>query len=101
MIQIKKALNLTNTTAIGGLSILFGWCIVGYHRGASHYEYYAFKYNLPYSNMCRIRYGIAGTLVYMLPITIPIVVSKEIMRMDINIRNMEHEKKGEYYNRIL
>ncbi len=91
----KTVLATTFATAITG------WTYLGYQRGTMHYNYYVEKYDLPYSDMCKLRYGLAGVFIYYLPLTFPVVVSKEIMRADIRVRMMEYEKRGEYYNRIL
>lgn len=48
-----------------------------------------------------IGYGLFGILVYINPIIMPIVFVKEMYRLEINLRNIDNEKKTNFYNKVL
>lgn len=37
---------------------------------------------------------------YANPLLFPITASKEIYRLEVNLRNLENEKKTDYYNNL-
>jgi hypothetical protein len=80
------------------------WCGLGFVRGIHAYKYEHDKYEVKkkpymYSNMtCN---GILGSLFYAHPILLPIFMYKEIYRLEVNIRNLEDEKKGYFYNELI
>lgn len=79
------------------------WCGLGLIRGVNYYKYtcnnYEKKNPFIYSNS--IIDGILGLFLYANPILLPITIHKEIYRLEINIRNLENEKKSRYYNDLL
>ena len=48
-----------------------------------------------------IGYGLFGIMIYVNPIMLPIVFVKEMYRLEINLRNIDNEKKTIFYNRLL
>lgn len=48
----------------------------------------------------RIMYGLYGTSFYAIPFTGPVCAVKELYRIEINLRNIDHEKKTKYYNTV-
>jgi hypothetical protein len=45
--------------------------------------------------------GLCGIMVYVNPIMMPIVFVKEMYRLEINLRNIDNEKKTNFYNKLL
>ena len=84
------------------------WCGLGFYRGANYYKYdldnsnldkYKIKKNYLYSDS--ILYGFYGVLMYINPAFLPIIIYKEFYRLEVNVRNLQDEKKSKYYNNIL
>lgn len=48
-----------------------------------------------------IGYGLCGIMIYVNPIITPIVFVKEMYRLEINLRNIDNEKKTNFYNKLL
>jgi hypothetical protein len=84
---------------------------LGLYRGISHYKHnYSLKmdkyeknkyYDKPiffYYHM--IAQGVCGIFLYVNPITLMMMLPKEIYRLEVNLRNLEDEKKTDYYNDI-
>jgi hypothetical protein len=46
-------------------------------------------------------YGLCGIMIYVNPIMLPIVFVKEMYRLEINLRNIDNEKKTNFYNKLL
>ena len=98
-----------------GIKIAAGcWGLLGFKRGMHEYDYNYNKYNnkedkdkiiqynKPYLYSVKILLGIGGVILYTNPlIAIPFVIPREIYRLEVNLRNMEDEKKGDYYNKIM
>lgn len=80
-----------------------GWCGLGFNRGVNSYKNtynkYDLKENYLYSNS--IIYGLFGGFIYANPFFVPILIYKELYRLEINIRNLESEKKSNFYNDVL
>jgi len=53
-----------------------------------------------YFYLSSITNGFFGIALYILPFTIPICVMKEIYRIEINLRNLDEEKKTIFYNTL-
>ena len=91
--KITKSLSI-----IGYIS----WSGLGFIRGINHYNYnhndYKKKEDYLYSAL--ICSGFFGTLLYANPLFFPIFVSKEIYRLEVDVRNLENQKKTDYYNDI-
>ena len=103
---------------IGSLTTV-GWTTLGFYRGCGEYnynynkkvEYYKkeleenrkifFNKKPTYWYTSKIYHGIVGGILYLCPMTIPWIIVKEIYRLEANLRNIEDEKKTEYYNTIM
>ena len=94
------------------LILYVSWGLLGFKRGINSYDY---KYNKnknkehnytsvisyeSYMYSYKICHGGIGVLFYMNPFFIFMTIPKEIYRLEVNIRNMEKEKKGDYYNEL-
>ena len=92
--KIKKSLPIIFYTSWSGL---------GFIRGLNSYKYYHKKNeeneNLLYLNL--ILNGIFGIGIYCNPFFFPFTIYKEIYRLEIIVRNLENEKKGDFYNKLL
>ena len=80
-----------------GMHIAFGWSMLGAKRGADLYEYKKCKkHNDLYSD--KIMHAFIGTFVYMNPIMLYLILSKELYRLEVNVHGLE--KKIDYYELI-
>jgi len=90
------------TMAITGFSC---WSGLGFYRGINHYKYkhdndkYKISKNYLYSDS--IIYGFYGLIMYINPPLLPFAIYKELYRFEVNMRNLEDEKKTEYFNTVL
>jgi len=84
-------------------SIITGWSVLGFKRGLNFYDYKYKKYNQKdvYLYSLKTFNGFFGTLLYLNPFLFPIMITKEIYRLEVNIRNIEYEKNSDYYNELL
>ena len=86
-----------------GLVCYTSWCGLGFVRGVNSHIYMHNKLNpkdpVIYSNS--VIYGLFGLIMYANPILFPIGIHKEIYRLEVNMRNLENEKKSKYYNDLL
>ena len=57
------------------------------------------KENYLYINS--VCYGIYGIGLYINPFLLPLLLHKEIYRLEVNLRNLENEKNTKYYNNLL
>ena len=48
-----------------------------------------------------IPYGIYGILFYGNPFLLPVIIFKELYRLEVNIRNLEDEKDSNFYNDLI
>lgn len=48
----------------------------------------------------RMMYGLYGTSFYAIPFTGPVCAAKELYRIEINLRNIDNEKKTRFYNTV-
>ena len=79
------------------LHIALGWSMLGAKRGADLYEYKKYtKHNDFYSN--KIMYAFEGTFVYINPMMLYLILSKELYRLQVNVDGLE--KKIHYYELI-
>lgn len=84
--------------------ISVSWIVLGFYRGRAQYIY---KYNTDCKNYtCTkprfmvtscILSGLIGTAAYILPITMPFIIYKEIYRLEMNIHGMEEDINSPYY----
>ena len=81
------------------------WSGLGFYRGINHYKYKhdndLYKINKNYFYSDSIIYGLYGGMIYMNPAFLPFTIYKELYRLEVNMRNLEDEKKTEYYNKII
>lgn len=90
---------------------VFGTSILGFYRGTEDYK---FNYNIQLENYVKkqnytdkkptffyykcLLNGFGGSIFYVNPFTLWIMIPKEIYRLEVNLRNLEDEKKSRYYN---
>ena len=78
------------------------WSGLGFIRGVNSYKYEHNKWEaekpLLYSSL--VGHGIVGVIFYVHPILLPFNIYKEIYRLEINIRDLENEKKSRFYNEL-
>ncbi len=77
------------------------WCGLGFFRGVNSYTYHHKTYNTyekhTYLYLHAFGYGCCGLLFYTNPFLLPCSIYKEIYRLEVNVRQLEHDKK-DYYN---
>jgi hypothetical protein len=91
------------------LTILTSWALLGFKRGIDYYDYNYNRQNIymkdnvkhPYLYSSRIFEGLIGSFIYINPVLWPIVICKEIFRLEVNIRGMDDLKKEYHYNSLL
>ena len=91
--------------------------LLGFYRGTQEYKYkynqslqkydeYVTKYNnndltKPYFFYSDSIYnGIVGTIFYLCPFLFPFMLTKEIYRLEVNIRKLDELKNDKYYNNL-
>ncbi len=79
------------------------WCGLGYFRGVNSYKYSLNKYDTkePHLYITSFLSGFYGIFVYFNPVFLPYLMYKELYRLEVNLRNLENEKKSRFYNEIL
>ena len=79
------------------------WCGLGFMRGVNSYKYNHKKhYNTePYLYLNLFGSGCFGIIIYANPFYLPFSIYKEIYRLEVKLRNLEDEKKTDYYNNLL
>lgn len=101
---------------IGSLTTV-GWTTLGFYRGCGEYNYNYNKKVEYYKKELEenrkifltknqhtgilVKYIMELLVGYLCPMTIPWIIVKEIYRLEANLRNIEDEKKTEYYNTIM
>lgn len=88
--------------ALGSYTVLAA--ILGFKRGVESYRYDVesnkkyksanFFYSEAFLN------GVTGSFFYSVPLVNIIMLQKEIYRLEVNLRNLEDEKKSRYYNSL-
>ena len=78
------------------------WPFLGFYRGV---ESYNFNYNKGndknYMYIYGIGNGFCGMIFYANVFLLPFTIYKEFYRLEVNIRNLENEKKSNYYYDLL
>lgn len=81
---------------------LLAWSLLGFYRG---FKQYSFLHNRTKSSLNPFYFidaflnGCLFSFVYFMPLSLPFTLTKEIRRLEINIRNMENQfEKDNYYN---
>lgn len=99
---------MNNTKRAIGLIPILGWPILGFKRGMNSYDY-NYSNNRLYRHSEKMKYplyldklvwGIGGMLWYSNPVGGFLGLYKEIYRLEVNLRNIEHEKLTAYYNEV-
>ena len=86
-----------------GPSLFLGWSLLGFYRGQNSYDYRYSKDYYRYESYLysqRITHGFFGMIMYACPFFIFMTISKELFRLEVNIRNLENEKNEDYYNKL-
>jgi len=83
-----------------------GLCSLGFYRGVNAYSYRYKKINKyeespVYLYTSAYLYGFYGSIIYITPFLWPIILPKEIYRLEINLRGIDSEKGGDYYNELM
>jgi len=90
--------------SIGGL-MWASWSGLGYIRGINSYKYHHNKYETEkkedYLYASLMLYGFFGIGIYANPFLLPFTIYKEIYRFEVDVRNLEDEKKTRFYNSLL
>jgi hypothetical protein len=103
------------------------WCLLGFYRGTQQYDFEMemdtnvfdnkmARYNkdkIRYTDITlyepnkpttfyitRMMYGLYGASFYAIPFTGPVCAVKELYRIEINLRNIDNEKKTKFYNTV-
>jgi len=97
--QFYKLATKTNLYLIGSC-----WGTLGFHRGMKQYDYdhkyhNVLKKNYVYTD--QIFLGLFGTFVYINPCFLPLMLHKEMYRLEVNLRGLEDEKSMDNYNKLL
>jgi hypothetical protein len=85
------------------ISAIF-WPVLGFYRGVKSYN---FNYKNNKSNDKNYMYiysicnGFCGMIFYANVFLLPFTIHKEFYRLEVNIRDLENEKKSNYYYDLL
>lgn len=82
-----------------GKILYISWCGLGYYRGINSYNYNYKKYNIGENKLYidKILHGFLGLSIYSFHVYLPILIYKEIYRLEVNMKNLEDEQKSNYY----
>jgi hypothetical protein len=85
--------------------VTFGfWGLLGFKRGINAYDY-GYKKNKTainasdYLYSSKIMTGLGGTLLYLHPLFLCQTIPKEIYRLELNLRGINHDN-DDYYNKL-
>jgi hypothetical protein len=70
-------------------------CAMVYHNK------YETKKKEDYLYVTSMVYGFVGIVIYANPFLLPFTIYKEIYRFEVDVRNLEDEKKTSFYNSLL
>ena len=82
----------------------FGWSGLGFYRGIKNYDktlmekHVEINRNVSPIYLHKFLSGLLGVFFYVNPFFLVYILPKEIYRLEVNLRNLEDEKKSEYYN---
>ena len=78
------------------------WTLLGFKRGLQSYDYTYHKSSRKesYLYISKGQQGLLGMFLYINPLLFPVHAYKEMYRLEVNLRNMEDEKKTSNYNDI-
>jgi hypothetical protein len=87
--------------------------LLGFYRGTQEYKYKYNKSLQKYDEYAKkndndstkpyflysdsIYYGVVGTFFYLCPFLFPLMLTKEIYRLEVDIRKLDHLKDDKYY----
>ena len=86
--------------SIGGL-MWASWSGLGYIRGINSYKYHHNKYETEKKEDYLYASLMLGIGIYANPFLLPFTIYKEIYRFEVDVRNLEDEKKTRFYNSLL
>jgi hypothetical protein len=84
-----------------GSSIYGSMGFLGLKRGYDDYNYLTKKFNRPYLYSHCILNSLFGFVFYAFPISNILFITKEIYRLEVNLRNLEDQKQTDYYNQLI
>jgi len=97
-------MNIQKSLSIIGYS---SWCGLGFIRGINSYthnhnkdSYNRYRETENYLYLNSLCYGFSGLVIYANPLFLPVSVYKELYRLEVNLRNLENEKKTDFYNNL-
>jgi hypothetical protein len=80
------------------------WGSIGFNRGVNEYDYNYINnnyYKKQYLYTDKLYNGLWGFFIYINPCFIPLIIHKELYRLEIELRGLDEEKTTSKYNRIL
>jgi len=80
---------------------LIGWGGLGFYRGMMDYQHDVTHIECPPMYISQLYYGVIGTMCYLNPCFLVIFIPKELYRLDVNLRGLEHEKTTDKYNKLI
>jgi len=85
------------------LAVVAGlWGSLGFMRGINNYKYNTNKRNETYFYSTATVWGVGGTFIYLQPVFAPFTLSREIYRLEVNIRSELHDEKNkDFYNELI
>jgi hypothetical protein len=78
------------------------WASLGFYRGVEEYNTDIKKYKESvylYTNC--IGFSLLISICYLNPLMIPLIIKKEIYRLEVNIRKLDKEKENPFYKQII
>jgi len=107
MYKYKTRMNI-NQLKLLGLAYFGASSLLGFKRGIQNYNYEHNKLVKKYPNQKdsylytrAVLDGAFGAVFYVFPVTNLFMLPKEIYRLEVNLRNLEDEKKSNYYNSLM
>jgi hypothetical protein len=74
------------------------WAGLGFYRGVQLYNYrYENGYNKTYFYLGCFFKGVFGGLLYITPFLLPLIIIKEIYRLEVEIKGINEEKNHSFY----
>lgn len=85
--------------------VIPAWFGLGAYRGSQLYYYY-YKDDISHNKKTQyyysecVNWSLAAGVFYLIPFTFPFALRKELYRLEVNIRNLDEEKKSVKYYEI-
>ena len=83
------------------LTLIPVWGSLGFYRGVQVYNCSIEKYKEDYIYTDCVGYGLIQSILYLNPFAIPLIIRKEIYRLEVNIRGLDKEKEKFHYNDLI